>query len=890
MKTRRHRFACTRIIFAACVTTMIVCSGGSALGANTNLLQNTSLESAAGDTPNCWLLGGYGTNNFTWSHTSDAHSGSYAEKLDVTSLTNGDRKLLSAFDSNCSPGTTQGHTYTVSVWYKSADASQPVIFAFTRSASTEGYTWWAQSPRLPSSASWTHASWTTPAMPSGITNLSVGLGLQTAGTVTIDDLSLIDNNEGSPAPPSVSTSTTPPAPTAPPATTTTATTTTTAAPPPPPPATTTTATTTTTAAPPPPPPPPATTTTATTTTTAAPKPPTTTTTPTTTTVTTAAAVVPNNLLQNASLETGSSATPDCWLLGGYGTNTYNWVRTTASPHSGQYAEQLDVTGYSNGDRKLLSAFNGSCSPATTQGHAYTVTVWYKSSAQPAIFAFTRNASTGRYGWWAQSPRLPSSSSWTAVTWTTPAVPAGVTNVSVGLGLQMAGSVTIDDLSLTDNAGGGAVPDTTLPSVSLTTPTSGTTLTGPVTLSANAADNVAVDHVEFLVDGTKIGSVSSAPYQLSLDSTSLSQGTHTISARAVDSSGNAKTSAAVSVTVYNPPPPTPPPADTTPPSVSLTAPSAGATLAGTVTLTANASDNVAVATVGFLIDGVQIGSTTASPYGLSLDSTSLSNGAHTISARAVDSSGNAKTSAGVAVTVANVVAPPPPPPSGYFSTLPSGAPGLPVADSTCAAQVTTNPWEPRSDNQTANHTVPSNPALVPWSTGDGYWAKWMAKRDLVTGNYTGTTNQIIQWAACKWGLDEDLLRAVAVQESSWHMSSVGDYCGVAGEASYGLFQIKNAYCNGAVAFGGYPVTAEDTALNADFYGAHFRSCLDNDFYDGGSWLYNGQTIAQITAAKGFDYVVWGCVGYHFSGGWYDSGAVSYINSVKSHLANKDWLKY
>ena len=164
----------------------------------------------------------------------------------------------------------------------------------------------------------------------------------------------------------------------------------------------------------------------------------------------------------------------------------------------------------------------------------------------------------------------------------------------------------------------------------------------------------------------------------------------------------------------------------------------------------------------------------------------------------------------------------------------------------------------------------------WSNADtgAYWSKWIAKRNQVTGNYTGTTNQIIQWAACKWGMDEDLLRAVAVQESDWHMSSLGDQCGP-GEASYGLFQIKNEYCDGSGAWGGYPATAQDTALNADFYGAYLRSCLDNDFYDGGSWLYNGQTIAQITAAHGFDYAVWGCVGSWFSGNWYDSGAKSYI---------------
>ena len=53
-----------------------------------------------------------------------------------------------------------------------------------------------------------------------------------------------------------------------------------------------------------------------------------------------------------------------------------------------------------------------------------------------------------------------------------------------------------------------------------------------------------------------------------------------------------------------------------------------------------------------------------------------------------------------------------------------------------------------------------------------------------GNFTGTTTEIFQWAACKWGIDEDTLRAVAVQESDWHQSAVGDNCGVVGEASYG----------------------------------------------------------------------------------------------------------
>ena len=187
---------------------------------------------------------------------------------------------------------------------------------------------------------------------------------------------------------------------------------------------------------------------------------------------------------------------------------------------------------------------------------------------------------------------------------------------------------------------------------MTSPAAGTTLTGPATLSANAADNVAVDHVDFYVDGIQMETVKSAPYQLLLDSTSLNNGAHTMSARVVDSSGNSKTTAAISVTVNNQTPPAP---DTTAPTVSMRSHRAGATLTGMVTLAANASDNVGVYSVGFLLDGTQIANTGTAPYQVSFDSTSLSNGPHTLSARAVDGAGNSKTSAAVTVTVNNLVA-------------------------------------------------------------------------------------------------------------------------------------------------------------------------------------------------------------------------------------------
>lgn len=96
------------------------------------------------------------------------------------------------------------------------------------------------------------------------------------------------------------------------------------------------------------------------------------------------------------------------------------------------------------------------------------------------------------------------------------------------------------------------------------------------------------------------------------------------------------------------------ADTTPPTIAMTSPAANATLTGTsVALAANASDNVAVKNVQFLLDGNPIGSpVTQAPYSMSWDSTTVANGSHTLSARATDTAGNTTTATAVTVTVAN----------------------------------------------------------------------------------------------------------------------------------------------------------------------------------------------------------------------------------------------
>jgi hypothetical protein len=124
-------------------------------------------------------------------------------------------------------------------------------------------------------------------------------------------------------------------------------------------------------------------------------------------------------------------------------------------------------------------------------------------------------------------------------------------------------------------GGG---DTSAPTVSITAPADGATVTGPTTVSANASDNVGVAGVQFLLDGSPLGSEdTTAPYSIPWNSSAATNGSHTLAARARDFAGNQTTSAVVHVTTSNAAP------DTTPPTVSMTAPANGATLSGSVTV-------------------------------------------------------------------------------------------------------------------------------------------------------------------------------------------------------------------------------------------------------------------------------------------------------------------
>jgi len=95
------------------------------------------------------------------------------------------------------------------------------------------------------------------------------------------------------------------------------------------------------------------------------------------------------------------------------------------------------------------------------------------------------------------------------------------------------------------------PDTTPPTLALTSPTAGTTLTGTVTVRAAASDQGGIARVDLYIDGHRHATAAAPPYTFSWQTTAVANGAHTLSLWAEDSAGNAASTTPIGVTVDNP---------------------------------------------------------------------------------------------------------------------------------------------------------------------------------------------------------------------------------------------------------------------------------------------------------------------------------------------------
>ena len=205
------------------------------------------------------------------------------------------------------------------------------------------------------------------------------------------------------------------------------------------------------------------------------------------------------------------------------------------------------------------------------------------------------------------------------------------HVLTAIARDAAGNVAVAQVTVT-------VVDATPPTVTLTSPTSGSQVSGTVAIQASASDNVGVAGVTFYWNGTALGpETAAAPYRFTVATNPSHNGTVTLMAVARDTSGNTRSSSPVTITVNNPVP------DTTNPTVAFTAPANNATVSNTVTVTASASDNVSVTGVQFKLDGNNLGAEdTVAPYAVSWNTTTATSGPHSLTATARDAAGNTTT--------------------------------------------------------------------------------------------------------------------------------------------------------------------------------------------------------------------------------------------------------
>ena len=239
---------------------------------------------------------------------------------------------------------------------------------------------------------------------------------------------------------------------------------------------------------------------------------------------------------------------------------------------------------------------------------------------------------------------------------------------------------------------------------------------------------------------------------------------------------------------------------------------------------------------------------------------------------------------------------PPPPGGYFLLQPVGSYGRLPDDAVAAAEVHYSTWEPRLGNARYNTVMPAELALQQVSDAtsayDPRWNKYILGR--ITGHFTGTTDEIFQWAAAKWGIPDNLLRTIAYIESDWHQSNYGDFVNDRAQCPSGYRKLPCPVTFGIVGTkstswpGIFPWNRDSSAAAVDALGAWLRGC-----YEGWVWWLgeHGNRSHGVYHAGN----IWGCVGAWYSGNWLDGTAANphsaegYIHQAQSWEQRRPWLQ-
>lgn len=207
-------------------------------------------------------------------------------------------------------------------------------------------------------------------------------------------------------------------------------------------------------------------------------------------------------------------------------------------------------------------------------------------------------------------------------------------------------------------------DKTPPTISITSPVNGATISGTLNVLVSASDNVGVTSVSLSIDGAVVATSTASPFTNSWNSGSVGNGVHTLAVTASDAAGNKGTSS-IQVSVNNVSG-----GDLASPTVGIPSPSNNSAFDPNVNVTVNvsASDNVGVSTISLSVDGTVIGTSNSSSASFSWNTGSVS-GPHTLTAKAYDAAGN-QGSTSISVTVNTTVLPSGPLPSSASIAMPA----------------------------------------------------------------------------------------------------------------------------------------------------------------------------------------------------------------------------
>ena len=225
---------------------------------------------------------------------------------------------------------------------------------------------------------------------------------------------------------------------------------------------------------------------------------------------------------------------------------------------------------------------------------------------------------------------------------------------------------------------------------------------------------------------------------------------------------------------------------------------------------------------------------------------------------------------------------------------------PLSDQAAAADVAPAA-ENRPANAAANDYMPTSAQLQAFYGATNSFGQTVVTADPyyahVTGHFTGTTDEIIQWAAWKWGIPADWLRAQYSVESYWRQSVMGDVASVspAAYAEYppqaripggtqvnetmGISAIK-WIPDGSVGAGTEPLRWESTAFACDYQAASIRY-----YYDDPDGLRSAWGDSSYFAGNAWDAL----------GGWFEpypwlnAGQLEYIAKVQAALADRTWAQ-